>query len=290
MDQAAASGPRIGALALIGKLLVARGRNRADLCYEFMGDKNRMSEDCTFLNCGYWANTTDYQTAAKALVDVLADAAQIAPGDHVLDAGCGFGDQDAHLAQTRAPARILAVNVTNLQVEEARLRNPAPGVEYRHGSATEINEPDNTFDAVISLEAAFHFDTRADFLREALRLLRPGGRVGVIDMLPLERNGRVLTGGLRGAIERWSTQVPPANVYGVTRYREILEESGFKAIEIRSIRDHVFPAFLNRMKQRLDEPSAKANMHPMLRLAMRHAIPDPFAAQDYIVVAARKPA
>ena len=289
MESAAISAPRIGAFGLIGRLLVARGRNRADLCYEFMGTKNRMAEDCTFLNCGYWAGTTDYQTAAKALVDVLADAAVIGPGDRVLDAGCGFGDQDAHLARTRSPARILAVNVTNLQVEEAKQRNPAPGVEYRHGSATAINEPDGSFDAVISLEAAFHFDTRADFLREAFRLLRPGGRLGIIDMLPLERDGRVLTGGLRGSIERWSTQVPPANVYGVTRYREILAETGFTGIEIRSIRDQVFPAFLNRMKERLDEPSAKASMHPMLRLAMRHAIPDPFAAQDYIVVSARKP-
>ena len=206
MDTATATAPRMGAFGLIARLLIARGRNRADLCYAFMGTKNRMAEDCTFLNCGYWQGTTDYQTAAKALVDVLADAAQIAPGDHVLDAGCGFGDQDAHLAHTRAPARILAVNVTQLQVEEARQRNPAPGVEYRHCSATAINEPDGSFDAVISLEAAFHFDTRADFLQEALRLLRPGGRLGIIDMLPLERDGRVLTGGLRGSIERWSTR------------------------------------------------------------------------------------
>jgi len=281
--------PAISALGLVARLLVARGRNRADLCYEFMGTKNRMADDCTFLNCGYWANTKDYRTAAEALVDVLADAAQIAPGDKLVAAGCGFGDQDVHIARTRAPARIVAVNVTRLQVDEARLRNPAPGIEYLHASATAVPEPDAAFDAVISLEAAFHFDTRAGFLREAWRLLRPGGRLGIIDMLPLERNGRVLTGGLRGAMERWSTQIPQANVYGITKYREILAEIGFQSIELRSIRDQVFPAFLNRMRERLDEPAAKAAMHPLLRLAMRHAIPNPFAALDYIVVSARKP-
>lgn len=280
---------RMSALGLILRLLVARGRNRADLCYEFMGTNNRMAEDCTFLNCGYWADTTDYRTAAEALVDVLADAARIKPGDHVLDAGCGFGDQDAHIARTRNPARLVAVNVTKLQVEEARIRNAAEGVEYVHASATATGQPDAIFDAVISLEAAFHFDTRADFLREAWRLLRPGGRLGIIDMLPIERDGRVDTGGIRGAMERWSTQVPGANVYGVTRYRQILAETGFTEIAIQSIRDQVFPSFMARMRAVLDDPAAKARMHPMIRFAMRHATPDPFAAQDYVVVEAKKP-
>ncbi|WP_159999280.1 class I SAM-dependent methyltransferase [Roseomonas sp. 18066] len=279
----------IGGLSLLWQLMRAPNRNRADLFYEFMGTSNRMAEDCTYLNCGYWAGTTDYRQAAQALVDVLADAAGIEAGDRVLDAGCGFGDQDAHIARTRQTSRILAVNVTPTQIATAQQTNAAPGVEYRLCPATRIAEPDGSFDAVISLEAAFHFDTRETFLREALRLLRPGGRLGIIDLVPLERDGRVDTGGLRGNFDRWAGQVPPANVYGATRYRELLQEVGFEAPVLRSIREQVFPGFRRHIKAMARDPLAKQRMHPMIRLGLRFADIDPYAASDYLVVSARKP-
>lgn len=272
---------------LLVKMLVSRGRNRADLCYSFMGTENRMAGDCTFLNLGYWPEAANYQAAAEALADLLADAAGLGAGDAVLDAGCGFGDQDARWMQRYSPARIVAINVTDIQLEEARRRNALPGIEYRKCSATAVDEADAGFDAVVSLEAAFHFDSRETFLREAFRLLREGGRLGVVDLLPREQGGLLLTGGLRGAAERWLYQVPSANVYGVTRYREILESIGFKDIQIRSIREQVFPGFLKHVQTMLEDPETKARIHPLMRLAMKHA-GDPFAASDYIVVSAVK--
>ena len=100
-----------------------------------------MNLEGSYLNLGYWRETTDYQSAAQPMVDLLGQSARIQPGDHVLDAGCGFGDQDARLMDTLWPARIRALNVTPIQIEEARRRNGRPGIEYSLCSATAKMHP-----------------------------------------------------------------------------------------------------------------------------------------------------
>ncbi len=279
----------IGVVGLLRGLIMARGRNRADLCYTFLGTRSRLAPDCTFLNLGYWDEATDYRAACETLVDLLGEAAALGPGDTVVDAGCGFGDQDLHWMRTRQPARITALNVTQVQLDYASAHNAHAGIEYRNGSATALPLGDGEVDAVVSLEAAFHFDTRETFLREAFRVLRPGGRLGVVDLLPLEKDGRVLTGGLRGAFERWAYQVPTANVYGVTRYRQILESCGYEAISIQSIREHVFPGFLNYLRRLLADPEAASRLPPLVRHGIKQVGDHHFSASDYIVVSARKP-
>ncbi len=279
----------ISALGLLARLLFTRGRNRADLCYEFMGTRNCPSTDCTYLNLGYWRGTTDYRVAAEAMVDLMGTAAGIEEGDVVIDAGCGFGDQDLRLAQTKRPSRLYAINVTDSQLAHARIHNADPCIEYVNGSATDLPFEAGSVDRVVSLEAAFHFDTREDFLREAFRVLRPGGRISIIDLVPLEKNGRVVTGGLRGTLERWASQIPTANVYGVTRYKEILGNIGFEDRDIQSILDDVVPGYLAFMHTLLADPVQAARLHPMIRQAMRHS-GNPFAMSDYILVTARKPA
>jgi erythromycin 3''-O-methyltransferase len=282
------SAPR-STLGLLWRLMGARGRNRADLCYAFMGTRNCPSTDCMYLNLGYWPGAAGYCQAAEALVDLLGNAAGIRPGDIVVDAGCGFGDQDARLAARHDPARIHALNVTALQIEHARTRLPDPRIDWRVASATQLPFADGSVDRVISLEAAFHFDTREDFLREAFRVLRPGGRLAVIDLVALERDGQVVTGGLRGRIERWSAQVPEANVYGTTRLGEILRRLGYRDVAIRSIAEQVVPGYLEYMRKVLNDPVEGPRFHPLIRETMRRA-GNPFASNDYILATADKPA
>ncbi|MET9686434.1 SAM-dependent methyltransferase [Streptomyces coeruleorubidus] len=112
------------------------------------------------------------------------------PGQLVLDAGCGRGDTTARLGA--AGCRALGVDIQPAQIDQARRRfGGLSGVRFAVADATalprraaEMPLTDGSFDRVHCLEAAFHFghDGRRSFLKEGFRLLRPGGRLVLVDV------------------------------------------------------------------------------------------------------------
>lgn len=108
----------------------------------------------------------------------LLDALGARPGERVLDVACGTGV----LAREAAGRVGAAGRVTGLDVNEGMLavaRARAPGVDWRRGPAEAIDEPDGSFDAVVSQFGLMFFEDRVAALREMRRVLRPGGRLVV---------------------------------------------------------------------------------------------------------------
>ncbi|MDN0198374.1 class I SAM-dependent methyltransferase [Streptomyces sp. S.PNR 29] len=110
------------------------------------------------------------------------------PGQLVLDAGCGRGDTTARLGA--AGCRALGVDIQPAQIDRAR-RRFGDGARFAVADATAlprqaagIGLTDGSFDRVHCLEAAFHFghEGRRAFLDESFRLLRPGGRLVLVDV------------------------------------------------------------------------------------------------------------
>ena len=126
---------------------------------------------------GHYAAT--FAQATAGFVDALLDAARIQPGARtgsaapVLDLACGSGVVSAAVAGRGA--RPVGLDFAAAMLAIARAAHPA--IRFEEGDAEALPFADAWFDAAVSNFGVHHFPDPVRALTEALRVLRPGGRI-----------------------------------------------------------------------------------------------------------------
>jgi ubiquinone/menaquinone biosynthesis C-methylase UbiE len=114
------------------------------------------------------------------LAERLSD---LTAGDAVADIGCGPGTAARHAA--RLGAQVFAIDPAPVMLRLARLLSPRPArdVRYLQGSAEAVPLPDSSVSVAWSIACVHHWADLDAGLREARRILKPGGRLVAIERL-----------------------------------------------------------------------------------------------------------
>jgi SAM-dependent methyltransferase len=160
--------------------------------------------------------------------------AQINPGETVLDLGSGGGIDVLLSAKRVGPSGFAyGLDMTDEMLalaEKNKAEAGAQNVQFLKGHIEDIPLPDNTVDVVISNCVINLTSDKGQVLREAYRVLKPGGRFAVSDVVAQGE----LPADLRANMEAWVGCVAGALEEG--EYRRLLGEAGFGDVEVQVTR------------------------------------------------------
>lgn len=156
--------------------------------------------------------------------------AALRPGEVVLDLGSGAG-VDCFLAAGKVgpSGRVIGVDMTPEMVSRARglaRSNGRTNVEFRLGEIEHLPVADASVDVVLSNCVINLVPDKGQVYREAFRVLRPGGRLVVADVLAT----RPISDELRNDLERWASC--SSGALTCAEVTERLSSAGFESIEV----------------------------------------------------------
>jgi cyclopropane fatty-acyl-phospholipid synthase-like methyltransferase len=164
------------------------------------------------------------------------------------------------IAERWPNAEIVSVGISERQVSYCREHAAGSRRSFQRMDATQLAFPPQSFDLVVSVEAAFHFNPRSQFFAEARRVLRDGGMLVLSDIL------------VESAAWPGSASVPAPN-FGTDprRYAAALEAAGFSGVQVTDATAPCWDAYIDRLLEFL-EPRARSGEDAGQWLELTHAL------------------
>ena len=167
--------------------------NKNGICYNTFLKHfiHSVSENNYFMNYGLWdPNHTTLHDANQHLVDFVFSKTELSKKENqnILDVGCGYGHQDiAWKKQLDPTCKLTAVDISEEQINHAKEQNKThnTNIDFDVCDALHIDTKYNNqiFDAILSLESAFHYHNRPKFLNHVSKLLHSDGKFVITDIM-----------------------------------------------------------------------------------------------------------
>lgn len=167
-------------------------------------------------------------------------------GDEVLDVGCGTGTPACRLAQELG-VRVTGITTSAEGVAAARRRAADEGlsdvVRFEQRNGMDNGFPDDSFDRVWVLESSHLMRRRDRLAAECARVLRPGGRVVLCDIIRRRALSLAEVRDLREPLQLLREVFGDARMESLDVYEELFAEQGLRLVERTDLTDATRPTF-----------------------------------------------
>jgi len=226
------------------------------------------------------ANRDAIEKTSRALTEVLLARLTLAPGERVLELGCGNGELAPRLRALVEPGgSLLTSDVAPEMVEVARkFTAGTPGIDVRQIDATAIDLEDASFDAVVFRMGLMLIPDPNVALEETRRVLRAGGRLGAAVWGAPAANPWLTSVGMAAMMHGLVQGGPPVGPGGPLSLHDPVDlekrarNAGFSDVSVEVV-DFVRP--YESSDKHFDMVTALA---PPIAAAMRRATPEQSAA------------
>lgn len=199
-------------------------------------------EEALGLHYGIWSE--GIKNLADAVLNtnnLLAEIGEIKSTDMVLDAGCGVGGSAIYLAK-KIGCKVTGITLSEKQVNTAtefsKKRGVSNLVSFQAMNYTATSFADNSFDFVWAIESMQTATDKSDFLKEAKRILKPGGKIVIADCFKSYNYPFNESKLMRLMFNGWAV----SDVLSVQEFTEKAEQAGFKLEKELDVTKEVYPS------------------------------------------------
>lgn len=195
------------------------------------------------MHAGFWDKTTkSLHEALQNENEILASIAKIKSHDFVLDAGCGVGGSSIYLAE-HFGCTVVGITLSEKQAQSAQQHalnhDLAPSPTFLVRDYIDTGFTKESFDVVWAIESVCHAEDKSLFVKEAHRILKPGGRLIVADGFNArnsytKKEKRLLDKAMHG----WAVD----SMESIPNFENHLNKMGFRNIVVQDATHYVLPS------------------------------------------------
>lgn len=214
--------------------------DKAEVSYRDIWDLERSMA----LHYGYWDSTVKtFPESLHKMNQVLASVLNPRPGSTILDAGCGVGGSSIFLASA-FNCKTTGISLSKKQVESAKKNAAKNKVSqqclFQVGDFLQTNFEDNSFDGIWALESVCHATDKGQFLKEAFRILKPGGRLIMADGFKKKN----LSTAENSMLQQWLSGWSIIDLESLENMQANAHDAGFVDVYTEDLTKNVYPTSL----------------------------------------------